>query len=63
MKKLFYVLMFLQLFVFVDANAKKKFFDSKCQIIGISGDVSGLLNDRSDSQFFLNDVTLNSATL
>lgn len=58
MKKLFYVLMFLQLFVFVDANAKKKFFDSKCQIIGISGDVSGLLNDRSDSQFFLNDVIM-----
>lgn len=41
---------------FAVSAKNKKFYDSKCQIIGVSGDIDELLSGGLESKYFVNDV-------
>ncbi|CDB11611.1 putative uncharacterized protein [Bacteroides sp. CAG:633] len=56
MKRVFSCLVIMLLFLTAVSARDKKFYDSKCQIIGISGDIRELLYGGLDSKFFVNEV-------
>lgn len=57
MKKLFFLFVALLSLFTVSGNAKK-FYDSKSQIIGISGDIKDLVYGELKSKYFINDIKI-----
>lgn len=55
MKRCFSLLIIF-LAVFTASARNKKFYDSKSQIIGISGDTTELLSEGLEAKFFVNDI-------